>query len=90
MNKESYPCNLTDAQWEELAPLLPPGKPGGRSRTVDMPQVINGFLYVLRRGCLWRMMPTTSRVGAWKHPVLEDGLKRTIDRYVSQEIDAEV
>ena len=57
MKKESYPSDLTDAQWEELEPLLPLAKPGGRPRTVDMRQVINGILYVLRSGCPWRMMP---------------------------------
>ena len=57
MNREAYPSDLTDAQWEELAPLIPLAKPGGRPRTVDMREVINGILYVLRSGCTWRMMP---------------------------------
>jgi transposase len=59
---------LTDAQWEELAPLIPLAKPGGHPRTVDMREVINGIpsaspvqaLYVLRSGCTWRMMPPRS------------------------------
>lgn len=57
MNRESYPSDLTDGQWEELAPLIPLAKPGGRPRTVEMREVINGILYVLRSGCTWRMMP---------------------------------
>lgn len=57
MKRKSYPSDLTDAQWEELAPLIPPAKPGGHPRTVDMREVINGILYVLRSGCTWRMMP---------------------------------
>jgi len=57
MEKKPYPSDLTDAQWEELAPLIPPAKPGGHPRTVDMREVINGILYVLRSGCTWRMMP---------------------------------
>jgi putative transposase len=57
MNRKPYSSDLTDAQWEELAPLLPPAKPGGHSRTVEMREVINGILYVLRCGCTWRMMP---------------------------------
>ena len=57
MKKESYPSDLTDAQWEELEPLLPLAKPGGRPRTVEMHQVINGILYILRSVCSWRMMP---------------------------------
>ncbi|MCL4466213.1 MAG: IS5/IS1182 family transposase, partial [Chloroflexi bacterium] len=29
MSRKAYPTDLTDAQWAELAPLLPPAKPGG-------------------------------------------------------------
>ncbi len=57
MNREPYPSDLTDAQWEELVPLIPLAKPGGHPRTVDMREVINGTLYVLRSGCTWRMIP---------------------------------
>jgi len=57
MERKPYPSDLTDAQWEELAPLIPPAKPGGHPRRVDMREVINGILYVLRSGCTWRMMP---------------------------------
>lgn len=57
MNRKPYPSDLTDAQWEELAALLPPAKPGGRPRTVDMREVMNAILYVVRSGCTWRMIP---------------------------------
>lgn len=57
MNRKPYPTDLTDAQWQELAPLLPAAKPGGHPRTVDLREVVNGILYVLRSGCTWRMMP---------------------------------
>ena len=57
MERKPYPSDLTDAQWEILAPLLPPAKPGGRPRSVDLREVLNGVLYVLRSGCPWRMLP---------------------------------
>ncbi len=57
MTREAYPSDLTDSQWEEIAPLLPEAKPGGHPRTVDIREVINGILYVLRGGISWRMMP---------------------------------
>jgi len=57
MYRKPYPSDLTDAQWQELAPLLPAAKTGGRPRTVDMREVINAILYVLRSGCTWRMVP---------------------------------
>jgi putative transposase len=57
MNRLPYPTDLTDTQWQLLAPLIPPAKPGGRPRTNDMREVINAILYMLRGGCSWRMMP---------------------------------
>jgi transposase len=44
-------------EWAILEPLIPPGKPGGRPREVDMRAVVNGIFYVLRAGCAWRMIP---------------------------------
>ena len=57
MNRKSYPSDLTDEQWDVLFPALPPARPGGRPRTVDLQEVINGILYVLRAGCSWQMVP---------------------------------
>ncbi|MCZ8147736.1 MAG: hypothetical protein O9325_07810, partial [Roseomonas sp.] len=34
--RESFPSNLTDAQWARLEPLIPPAKPGGRPRKTNM------------------------------------------------------
>lgn len=52
-----YPSDLTDEQWQIIAPLLPLAKPGGRPRTVDLREVINGIFYLNRSGCAWRMLP---------------------------------
>jgi putative transposase len=57
MNRKPYPTDLTDEEWAILAPLIPPAKPGGRPREVDMREVLNGLLYLLRTGCAWRMIP---------------------------------
>ena len=57
MNSKPYPSDLTDAQWVELAPLLAPANSRGHPRSVDLREVINGILYVLRGGIPWRMMP---------------------------------
>ncbi len=53
----AYPTDLTDAQWEIVAPLLPPAKQGGRPRTVNMREVTNTILYLNRTGCQWDMLP---------------------------------
>ncbi len=52
-----YPSDLSDAEWAVLVPLLPPAKLGGRPRTVDVREVVNALLYVLRTGCAWRLLP---------------------------------
>ncbi len=57
MKRKPYPSDLTDPQWAELAPLLPAAKARGHPRAVDLREVINGILYVLRGGVPWRMVP---------------------------------
>lgn len=39
------------------AATLPPPKPGGRPRTVNIREVINGIFYVARGGIPWRFLP---------------------------------
>jgi putative transposase len=55
--RKAYATDLTDEQWAFLEPLIPPGKPGGRRREVDMREVINTMLYLTRTGCQWDMLP---------------------------------
>ena len=57
MSRKPYPSDLTDAQWEELAPLLQAFATRGHPRTTDLREVVNGILYVLRGGIPWRMLP---------------------------------
>jgi len=55
--RDPYPSDLTDAQWALIGPLIPPAKPGGRPRSVDIREVINAVFYVSRTGCPWRSLP---------------------------------
>lgn len=59
----SYPTDLSDREWALLEPLLPPAKPGGRPRSVNLRVILNGLLYVLRSGCQWRLLPRV--YGPW-------------------------
>lgn len=52
-----YPSDLTDAEWALVEPLIPPAKRGGRRRSVDVREVLNGICYVLSAGCQWRALP---------------------------------
>ncbi|MFE7731557.1 IS5 family transposase [Streptomyces anthocyanicus] len=53
---------LTHAEWELLAPLIPRAATG-RPRVSDR-QVINGMVYKIRTGISWRDLP--ERYGPWK------------------------
>ena len=52
-----YPTDLTDAEWGEVQPWIPPARPGGNKRTVEIREVVNGVMYVLGTGCQWRAIP---------------------------------
>lgn len=52
-----YPSDLTDQEWALIEPLIPPAKPGGNKRTVDVREVVNGVMYILSTGCGWRYIP---------------------------------
>ncbi|WP_405851895.1 IS5 family transposase [Streptomyces sp. NBC_00090] len=55
--------DLTDSEWERLAPLLPVSN-GRCGRWRDHRQVINGVLHQVRTGVQWRDLP--ERFGPWK------------------------
>src|SRR5881394_3238812 len=46
-----YPSDLTDAEWAIVAAMIPPGRHGGRRRSVNVREVLNGIFYVLWTGC---------------------------------------
>ena len=52
-----YPTDLTDRQWDCIKELIPPAKPGGRPRNLEMRAVINAIVYIVVSGCQWRMLP---------------------------------
>jgi putative transposase len=96
MSNVVYPSDVTDRQWDIIAPLLPAAKAGGRPRGVEMRQVINGILYINRGGCAWRMLPKEygpwetvygyfwrmRRDGAWQciHDSLREKVRRADER----------
>ena len=55
---------LTDAQWERLAPLLPPQKPTTGRPNHDHRRILNGILFRLKTGIPWRDLP--ERYGSWR------------------------
>src|SRR5260370_34810824 len=56
-DKLRYPSDLTAEEWALIGPLIPKAKRGGRRRSVDVREVVNGLMYVLSTGCQWRGGP---------------------------------
>ena len=52
-----YPSDLSDAEWALIEPMIPPAKRGGRKRSVNVREVLNGIFYVLSTGCQWPALP---------------------------------
>jgi len=63
MHPRVYPSDLSDTEWQILASLIPPARSGGRPRSVNIRQILNGILYVLRGGGAWRLLP--HEYGPW-------------------------
>lgn len=92
-----YPSDLTDKQWKRIEPLIPPPKPGGRPREVDMREIVNAILYLVRSGCAWRMLPHNfppwgtvhyyywlyRRTGVWQR--IHDALREEVRRQDGRE-----
>jgi putative transposase len=51
-----YPSDLTDEEYQVIAPFLPPSQ-GGRPRKWTWRALMEGMLYVLENGITWRALP---------------------------------
>ena len=71
-----YETDLTDDEWAEIAPLIPPAKPGGNKRSVNLREVVNGVMYILGTGCQWRAIPNGTDV--WMAVPASPPLRMTI------------
>ena len=55
---------LTDHQWEQLEPLLPPQRSGRGRPNTEHRLILDGILWRYRTGSPWRALPTA--FGAWQ------------------------
>ncbi len=95
--KKRYSSDLTDREWTILEGLIPPAKKGGRPRTANMREVLNGIFYVLKTGCQWENLPkdfppsgtvfyyfkTWRRENVWQH--MNDALRERVRREAGRE-----
>ena len=52
--RKKYASDLTDSQWEMIAPLFPPA--GNKSKW-EKRELIDAVLYLVDNGCKWRNLP---------------------------------
>jgi putative transposase len=57
---------LTDEQFRLLEPLIPPARPGGRPRSTDIRNLLDGLFYLARTGCQWRHLPPPPAFPPWR------------------------
>ena len=53
----SYDTDLSDQQWKIIQPMLPVNSGPGRPIEIDLRQVVNAIIYLVRTGCQWRNLP---------------------------------
>ncbi len=90
--RQTYPTDLSDAEWHLLARLIPKPLPGGRPVKYSRREIVNAILYILRSGEAWRLMPHDlpawatvyhyfrrwQRDGTWQR--IHDRLRREVRR----------
>ena len=55
--QKTYPSDLTREQFEKILPMLESVRKKTHPRTLDLYDVFNAVLYVLKTGCQWSALP---------------------------------
>src|SRR5216117_2053997 len=64
-SRKRYASDLSDQEFERIAPLVAQKEGSGKKRTVDIREILNAIFYRVRTGCQWRMFPKD--FPAWYH-----------------------
>ena len=78
----SYPSDLSDAQWEKIAPFFARPDPRGAREKHPKRRVVEAILYRLREGCRWRALPHDFP----PYDTVHDHFQRWQERGVWQEV----
>ena len=78
---------LTDDQWAQVSPLLPPQRPPIGRPPEDHRTILAGMLWVIRTGATWRELPPAfgpwptvySRYRRWRQAGLWQRILDTLD-----------
>jgi transposase len=56
-HRKQYPSDISLEQFAQIRPLLESVRKRTKHTTVDLFEVFNAILYLLKSGCQWRMIP---------------------------------
>ena len=80
--RKPYPSDVSDEEWEFVAPYLALVREDAPQRDHDLREVLNGLRWVVRTGSPWRYiphdLPTQGRRSTSKRS--DDGSKRECSR----------
>src|SRR5665647_1737043 len=54
---QTYPTDIDDNEWAQIAQYLPKDKPTGRPREYSWREILNAIFYMVKNGCVWRALP---------------------------------
>lgn len=55
--RKGYPTDTSYAEWVMLKPYLPVPENTGRPKLHDTREILDAVFYILRSGCVWRLLP---------------------------------
>jgi putative transposase len=55
--RQTYPTDLNDNEWAQIAQYFPKDKSTGRPRCYSWREIMNGIFYMVKNGCVWRALP---------------------------------
>lgn len=57
MERQHYGTDLTEAQWQRIAPYLERPQGPGRKNGYELREIVNAILYLNHTGCQWSQLP---------------------------------
>jgi transposase len=57
MKRTRYLTDVSDAEWDCMAPFFPAASLHGRPRLHSQREIVNAILYLVLSGCAWRLLP---------------------------------
>jgi putative transposase len=63
-SQQTYPTDLNDTEWAQIAPYLPEPSWTGAPHQHGWRTILNAIFYIVKNGCVWRALPQD--FPAWK------------------------